>query len=113
MEMAKIGQMLLNGGAYGSYRFMSQQTRDAMLPIDISTITTDNSPTKYGIGTQWFTEDGLSDQCFAHGAASAATLRIDLKNDLVIAMTRNNAGRNFAKYHPMFIKIVTDCIKDQ
>lgn len=113
MEMATIGQMLLNGGAYGNYRFMSEETRDAMLPIDISTITTDQSATQYGIGTQWFKEDGLSDRCFAHGAASAATLRIDLNQNLVIAMTRNNAGKNYGKYHPMFIKTVTDCIKDK
>tara|TARA_Y100001933_G_C19013953_1_gene570417 strand:+ start:2714 stop:5242 length:2529 start_codon:yes stop_codon:yes gene_type:complete len=112
MDMAKIGQMLLNGGSYGEYRFMSQQTRDAMLPIDISTITTDKSPTKYGIGTQWYTGDGLSDMCFAHGAASSATLRIDLKHNLVISMTRNNAGKNFGKYHSKFIKTITDCIKD-
>jgi CubicO group peptidase (beta-lactamase class C family) len=110
MDMAKIGQMLLNGGSYGLHRFMSPQTRDAMLPIDISTITSDKSATKYGIGTQWFTGDGLSDQCFAHGAASSATLRIDLKNNLVISMTRDNAGQNFSKYHPQFIKTVTDCM---
>lgn len=113
MDMAKIGQMLLNGGSYGQYRFMSEQTRDAMLPIDINTITTDKSTTKYGIGTQWFSGDGLSDRCFAHGAASSATLRIDLKHNLVISMTRNNAGKNFGKYHSQFIKAITDCIKDK
>lgn len=110
MDMAKIGQMLLNGGAYGPYRFMSEKTRDAMLPIDLSTITTDKSPVIYGIGTHWFAGDGLSDRCFAHAAASSATLRIDLKYNLVISMTRNDAGKNFNTYHPQFIQTVTDCM---
>ena len=102
--------MLLNGGAYGQLRFMSEEARDAMLPIEIATITSDKSSNEYGIGTQWFTGDGLSDRCFAHGAASSATLRIDLTHNLVISMTRNSAGKNFGTYHPQFIKAVTDCM---
>jgi CubicO group peptidase (beta-lactamase class C family) len=45
---------------------------------------------------------------FGHGAASAATLRIDPVNDLVIVMTRNAAGTHFDKYHPQFITAVVD-----
>ena len=110
MDMAKIGQMLLNGGSYGHYRFMSEETRDAMLPIDMATLTEGRSTNQYGIGTSWYTGDGLSDLCFAHGAASSATLRIDLKHNLVISMTRNAAGKNFGKYHPRFIQTVTGCM---
>ncbi len=110
MDMAKIGQMLLNGGSYGPYRFMSEETRDAMLPIDMATLTEGRSTNQYGIGTSWYTGDGLSDRCFAHGAASSATLRIDLKHNLVISMTRNAAGKNFGKYHPQFIQTVTGCM---
>ncbi|MFG0249111.1 MAG: serine hydrolase [Phycisphaeraceae bacterium JB051] len=110
MDMAKIGQMLLNGGSYGPYRFMSKETRDAMLPIDMATLTGGRSTNQYGIGTSWYTGDGLSDRCFAHGAASSATLRIDLKHNLVISMTRNTAGKNFGNYHPKFIQTVTGCM---
>jgi CubicO group peptidase (beta-lactamase class C family) len=110
LNMAIIGQMLLNGGSYGSHRFMSEATRDAMLPIDMSILTEGQSTNQYGIGTSWYTGDGLSDRCFAHGAASSATLRIDLKHNLVISMTRNAAGKNFGKYHPRFIQTVTGCM---
>ena len=43
-----------------------------------------------------------------HGAASAATLRIDPDNDLMISMTRKAAGRNLDKYHPRFLKTVVE-----
>ena len=65
---------------------------------------------EYGIGTSSFREHGLSDQTFGHGAASAATLRIDPVNDLVIVMCRNQAGKNFDQYHPRFIRAIVEGI---
>ena len=65
---------------------------------------------EYGIGTRSFREHGSSDRTFGHGAASAATLRIDPVNDLVIVMCRNQAGRNFGQYHPRFIRAVVEGI---
>jgi len=113
MDMAKIGQMLLNGGAYGPWRFFAEETRDAMLPTRLSRQLGENpGETQYGVGTTWYKGDGLSDRCFGHGAASGATLRIDLNHDLIISMTRNTQGRNFGKYHLKFIQTVVDCIAE-
>ena len=58
------------------------------------------------MGTVWMRDPGLSQNTFAHGAASAATFRIDLDNNLVIVMTRNTAGEPYLEYHPKFIAAV-------
>lgn len=46
------------------------------------------------------------------GAASSATFRVDVKNQLVIVMTRNIAGKNFGKYFDDFIKTVAEGIEN-
>ncbi len=103
MDMAKIAQMLLNGGAYGRQRFFSKETFEKMLP----------EKDRRGIGTAWLTGNGLSERTFGHPAASNATIRIDLQNDLVIIMCRNAAGENFSKYHDNFLQAVADGLAKQ
>jgi CubicO group peptidase (beta-lactamase class C family) len=114
LDMAKIGQMLLNKGAYGDMRFMKENTFKQILPQNLSKVLSSPTDREYGFGVSWYKSDGLGEGTFAHGAASSATLRIDPENDMVIVMTRNTAGRNFKKYHPRFIKAIVDgIIKDK
>ncbi len=80
-----------------------------MLPINLGKLAT-GATNEYGLGTTWFKDEGLGDGTFGHGAASADTLRIDPADDLVVVMTRNSAGANFAKYHGEFLKTVAACI---
>ncbi len=108
LDMARIGQMLLQKGAYGEKRFFSEETFEQMLPRNLEYILGTKTPVVYGIGTSPFDGEGLGEGSFAHGAASAATMRIDPENDLVIVMTRNEAGENFGVYHPKFIKAIVD-----
>jgi CubicO group peptidase (beta-lactamase class C family) len=108
MDIAKIGQMLLNRGAYGRMRFFSEQTFEKMLPVRLTKLLGPETKIEWGIGATWFNDKGLGKGTFGHGAASAATLRIDRVNDLVIVMTRNRAGSNFSKYHPQFIAAIVD-----
>ncbi len=98
MDMARIGQMLLNRGAYGTRRFFSEETFRKMLPVG----------DRRGIGTVSLSESGLSDRTFGHPGASKATIRIDPENDLVIVMCRNSEGANYDKYHGKFIQTVVD-----
>lgn len=113
LDMAKFGQMLLTG-AYGDDRYMSEQTRDAMLPRPVELNTP--SDLEWGIGCIWFSKGvdadspGLGERTFGHGAASDAVLRIDLDNDLVIATTRNRGGENFVAYHSRFMKLIADSL---
>jgi CubicO group peptidase (beta-lactamase class C family) len=108
LDMAHICQMLLNGGAYGSKRFLRSATLEKMLPQRLTRTLGKDASMVYGIGTIWITESGMPAGTFTHGAASSATSWIDPTHRLVICMTRNSAGRNFEKYHPMFIKAILD-----
>ena len=115
MDIAKIGQMLLNRGAYGEHRFFSDATFEKMMPAPL--VGLQSGPKTWGIGVRWTSNEGnprptdvLSAKAFGHGAASSATLAIDPVHDLVIVMTRNAAGKNFAKHNPKFIRAVVEGI---
>ncbi|MFH1009363.1 MAG: serine hydrolase [Candidatus Latescibacterota bacterium] len=110
MDIAKIGQMLVNRGAYGQMRFFSEQTFEKMLPEKLTKMLGPETAIEWGIGVTWANEPGLGKGTFGHGAASAATLRIDPVNDLVIVMTRNTAGTQYEKYYPQFIASIGDGI---
>jgi CubicO group peptidase (beta-lactamase class C family) len=108
LDMAKIGQMLLQKGAYGDMHFFSDEVFAQMLPRELK--GKGDLTWNAGIGTTYFRGEGLGEGTFAHGAASSATTRIDPVNDLVIVMTRNDAGANFGRYHDDFLKIIVDSI---
>jgi len=110
LDMAKIGQMLLQKGSYGDMRFFSEDTLEQMLPRKEEDRKSDVGA-GYGIGTTYFTHDGLGKGTFAHGAASSAFTRIDPEHDLVISMTRNAMGTNFGKYHSDFVKIILESME--
>jgi CubicO group peptidase (beta-lactamase class C family) len=107
-DMATIGQMLLNKGAYGQWRFFSEATHQELLPQPLNRVLGPEAGVEYGIGSSWFRDESLGESTFGHGAASAATLRIDPQNELVVMMARNNAGANFDTYHPQFLKLIAE-----
>jgi hypothetical protein len=100
--------MLANQGAYGNRRFFSEETFEQMLPRRLTNLLGPDTEVERGIGLVWYRIDGLSDQVIGHGSATSSTLRVDVKNNLVITMTRNGRGRNFGKYHPQFIQAVAE-----
>ncbi|MBN1513001.1 MAG: serine hydrolase, partial [Phycisphaerae bacterium] len=110
MDMAKIAQLLLNKGAYGEMRFFSEETFRKMLPDRLTKVlgADTTEAVEYGMGTSWFRDEGLGQMTFGHGAASAATLRIDLDNDLIVVMTRDAGGENYGTYHPRFMSAIAE-----
>jgi CubicO group peptidase (beta-lactamase class C family) len=111
MDMARFGQMLLNRGAYGPYRFFSEETFAKVLPQPVKNFRDIPSDTVAGVGVQPMAAravlgGGVSPNSFGHGAASGATFVVDPDNELIIVMTRNRAGKNHSKYHPMFIQAI-------
>ena len=106
-DLARVGQMLANHGAYGNLRFFSEETFQQMLPQKLDKLLGPDTDVTWGIGLTWFRGNGLSQQTIGHGSASSCTLRVDLENDLVITMTRQTAGKNFGVYHPKFIAAIT------
>ena len=109
MDIAKVGQMMLNRGAYGGLRFYRDETFEKMLPQRMTKLLGRDDGSSVGIGLWTYDEiPGLSASTIGHGAASSATLLVDPVNDLVIVMTRNTAGKNFNKYHPQFLQAIVD-----
>ena len=100
LDMAKFGQMLLNGGAYGPWRFCSPETFKAMLPARLTTVLGPDASKVFGIGL-----DGRPER-FGHGTASAATFHVDQLNDLVVVVTRNKDGKNWDRYQGKFTDAV-------
>jgi len=119
--VARIGQLLLNKGAYGELEFFSPQTFDAILPKSLN---------RYypGIEKEWgmgitpmrqrhpdagkngLPEDAtiLSKNVIGHGSATSAILRVDLDNDLVIAQSRRRAGPAYGKYLTRFLLAIQE-----
>ena len=112
LDMARIGQMLLNKGAYGSMRFMREETFEELLPRKLTALIGPQTEIEYGLGTGRATDEGLSEDAFTHGAASGATFRIDPGHDLVIVMTRNRWEENSGKYHQRFIDAIVAGISE-
>jgi CubicO group peptidase (beta-lactamase class C family) len=113
LDIAKIGQMLLNRGTYGNMRFFSEETFEKMLPQPLTKLLGPDTTLQWGIGTVWMGDNGSNERTFGHGAASAAIFRMDPVNDLIIVQTRNTAGPEYGKYAPRFIKTIVDQIGDR
>jgi len=111
LDIARIGQMLLNRGSYDNMRFFSEETFEKMLPQPLTKLLGPDTPLKWGIGTVWMPGNGWSERTFGHGAASSAIFAIDPVNDLVIVQTRNTAGSEYVKYAPRFIKTIVEQIE--
>jgi CubicO group peptidase (beta-lactamase class C family) len=95
LDMAKFGQMLLNGGSYGKWEFFRNETFQLMLPQKLTKLLGPEARS-FGFGL-----DGTPKK-FGHGAASAATFHVDTEADLVVIMTRNKYGKNQDKYNGPF-----------
>jgi len=110
LDMARLGQMLLDRGRVGRAVFLRPETVAAMLPRPLGAHLDRAGVESWGVGTQAYRSGPLSDQTFGHGSGSMSTLLIDPVNGLVVAMARNAPGANFAKYHPQFLQAVAEAV---
>src|SRR6185312_5353520 len=84
IELARIGQMALNGGSYGDRRFFGPETFEQMLPVPGKDRIGDDKTVRWGLGIKQLDLDGLSGKAFGHPGASGSFLLIDPARDLVI-----------------------------
>lgn len=105
LDIARFGQMLLNGGSYGDKRFFREETFRRMLPTRLTAALGPDTGKSWGMGL-----DGRPPRIY-HGAASSATFQLDLEQNLVIVMTRNAMGKNYDKYFPRFMETVRGAIQ--
>jgi len=120
LDMAKIGQLLLNRGSYGDKQFFRPELMEELLPKPIDVYLDGNKSNQiYGLGCLWTSDDGLlPEDSFGHGAGSNATLRIIPSCNTVIVMCRNSRGNNisgpnFETYHHLFINRIARSIQDK
>ena len=123
-DFAKFGQLLLNKGSYGEFKFFSPQTFDRILPEPLNTYYPAIDK-EWGIGITWMRqkhpdagkngvpEDAtlLSKNVIGHGSATSAILRVDLDNDLVISQSRRRAGKAYGKYLDKFLLAIDEGLK--
>ena len=112
MDMATFGQMLLNKGAYGNVRYMKEETVQKLLPVKLAPYVKFETDIEWGIGCVYTKDAGLGEHTFGHGAASAATLRIDPDHEMVIAMTRNSGGPKYGDFYPKFIQAIVEGMQE-
>jgi CubicO group peptidase (beta-lactamase class C family) len=98
MDLAKIGQLMLNGGSYGHMRFTSPATIAKLMPIAGKDRFAPDMTIRWGIGMKIFDTDCLSDKSFGHPGAGGSCLVIDPDKDLVISMIRFSEGGSYEKF---------------
>jgi len=106
MDIAKLGQMLLNKGAYGDMRFFTEDTFAKMLPKPLTESLGPETKAVWGIGITPMPAEGLSPETFGHGAASAAIFRIDPVKQFVIVQTRDSGGAKYEDFSKQFYKLL-------
>jgi CubicO group peptidase (beta-lactamase class C family) len=96
--LAKVGQMILQDGRYGRYRFFSPGFLASLRPKRIieSAPGLDDAAIEAGIGLAWMIDPPgprargvLGPNVVGHGASSGVTWRIDPDHDLVIVVGRD------------------------
>jgi CubicO group peptidase (beta-lactamase class C family) len=104
LDLARLGQMLLNRGVYGQFRFFSEESYHKMLPQKLP-----HSEKTWGIGTAPLGGHGLSNQTFGHEAASGAIFRIDPVHHLIIVSARDRIGPNYEQYAQYVAQLIHAC----
>jgi len=98
LYLAKLGQMMLQDGRYGRYKFFEPGFVAALRPRRISEHTPglDDRLAESGIGQAWMSdppgprEQGvLGPNVFGHGAASGSVWRVDPDHELLIVVGRD------------------------
>lgn len=114
-DLVKIGQMMLNDGAYGDKRFFRPGVHDSMMPIPGRDRFLPDTTVRWGVGIKQFDIDGLSEEAFGHPGASGSCVVVDPARDLVIGMVRFTEGpdfQEFLKKKSVMYKAIMDCIAD-
>jgi len=114
LEMARLGQMLLNRGSYGNKRFLAEAVVAEMLPRrHTKTLGPYANDRPWGMGTHPWKTDDFSPLAFGHAGYFKSTMFIDPVHDLVVVMLRQGAGTNYDKYYPQFLKAIAEGMIDR
>jgi CubicO group peptidase (beta-lactamase class C family) len=121
MYLAKVGQMMLQDGSYGRYRFFKRGFLDSLRPKRIAEFAPalDDPQQEAGIGLAWMPdppgprENGvLGPNVVGHGAASGTAWRIDRDHQLVVVIGRDGFKQATAndEWASKFIKVLSEAL---
>jgi CubicO group peptidase (beta-lactamase class C family) len=103
LDYAKVAQMILNGGTYGSKEILRPDTIESMLPRGVP--SGGNRP--IGLGYDEGGIAGFPGYAPGHGAASGATFRFMPEKELVLVVTRNTFGKDHGKHQLALVEALT------
>lgn len=101
MEVARVGQLLVNKGSYGDWELFTPETYAKILPRKLSPLLPDlqDKTLEWGLGLSWMTDpDGPRDKSalgpnvIGHGSASSSLFRVDLDSGLILVSGRYGIG---------------------
>jgi CubicO group peptidase (beta-lactamase class C family) len=126
VDLARLGQVILNGGAYGNHTFFSPQTLEQFLPQPYEVLFPGFAPKErdYGLGIRAASEphpragtDGiapdavvLGPRTVGHGAFSGSIFRVDLDTNTIVAAGRFSSGENHGRYLRELLALVADAV---
>lgn len=113
LDFASIGQMALNGGAYGKWRFFSEQNRQNFAPLPGHDRIGPDKKIRWGVGTKLYDSDNLCAAAFGHAGACGTFLFVDPERDVVAAMMRWDEGKDYLNYRARFFATIFNAINDQ
>lgn len=124
-DLAKVGQMLLNEGSLDGIRYFDRNVYAQMLPkpedfqgiglMRVGGAQMADKPTAQ-LRDEWLRDVNVQNnelgfgKLLGHGASSGTSFAIDPDNKVVIIMTRNNFGSNYATNNKMFMKTIGENI---
>ncbi len=128
IDLAKLGQLLLNEGSYGNYMFFGPETYQKLLPRQYDELYPHlkiRTPS-YGLAIRYAGERHpdagkgdlpkdatiFSPATLGHGAFSGSIWRVDPENEIVIAMGRFSNGEKHTQYSRQLFMTVMQAVRD-
>lgn len=130
IDLARIGQLVLNDGAYGELEFFSPATMRLLEPVRLGDIMPEleNPDITWGVGLGYLeapkvevraadgttkAESILSPKTLGHGSAVSSIFRVDRENDLVIAMVRQATGPKYEENLVELLKLIRAGLREE
>ncbi len=110
-DLARVAQMMLNGGAYGNLRYMRAETVRQMAPQTGRDRIGPDKKIRWGIGTKLYDSDNLSVGAMGHPGANGAFIFIDPERELIVTMTRTDEGKDYLKHRAKLMAAIISNIK--
>lgn len=108
-NLARIGVLLDNRGKYGNWEVISEETHEAILPTSLKPYFPQLNMT-YGIGFQDQARL-LGPSSYGHGGGCGTLLIVNPAKHVVVAMVRNDQGKNYRKHRSELMAILREWIK--